>query len=210
GGGIPDRQVPLGGGLLEVGARGADGEIPQRAGLPHPRGAGPGERRPPCAAGRGGAGLGGGAAGRHRADRLGDERGAGRLAGQGGTADAELARPGAAGGSGEVAVSSYGDTTGRVAILTMLLASPALAQEAGWHYSPLPGEGDRAALGCAYGANAQSYSCLAVRCEDDLSVGLHIHTSRADGDAGQWVLEFDKEGERLPVTAVADGSPYHA
>jgi hypothetical protein len=92
----------------------------------------------------------------------------------------------------------------------MLLASPALAQEAGWHYSPLPGEGDRAALGCAYGANAQSYSCLAVRCEDDLSVGLHIHTSRADGDAGQWVLEFDKEGERLPVTAVADGSPYHA
>ena len=30
--------------------------------------------------------------------------------------------------------------------------SPALAQEAGWHYSPFPAEGDRATLGCSYGA----------------------------------------------------------
>lgn len=90
------------------------------------------------------------------------------------------------------------------------IATPTLAQESGWHYSPLPGEGDRATLGCSSGATPESFTCLAVRCEDDFSVGLHIHTSRADGDAGNWVMEFDKEGERFPVTAVADGSPYHA
>ena len=94
--------------------------------------------------------------------------------------------------------------------LLLALASPALAQEAGWHYSPLAGEGDRAALGCSYGAGPQSFTCLAVRCEDDFSVGVHIHTSRPGGDAGRWVLEFDKEGERFPVTAVAGDSPYHA
>lgn len=91
-----------------------------------------------------------------------------------------------------------------------LVAAPASAQQAGWHYSPLPGEGDRAALGCSYGATADSFTCLAVRCEDDYSVGLHIHTSRFDGDAGQWVLEFDREMQRFPVTSVVDGSPYGA
>jgi hypothetical protein len=89
-------------------------------------------------------------------------------------------------------------------------AQPALAQEAGWHYSPLPGEGDRAALGCSYGATPETYTCLAVRCEDDFSVGVHIHTSRAGGDAGRWVLEFDREMVRFPVTATAGHSPYHA
>lgn len=97
-----------------------------------------------------------------------------------------------------------------VAPLLLALSQPALGQEAGWHYSPLPGEGDRAALGCTYGSSPAAYACLAVRCEDDFSVGLHVHTSREGGDAGRWVLEFDKEGERFPVTAVSDGSPYHA
>lgn len=91
-----------------------------------------------------------------------------------------------------------------------ITSPPAVAQEAGWHYSSLPGEGDRAALGCTYGSTPEAFACLAVRCEDDFSVGVHIHTSREGGDAGRWVLEFDKEGERFPVTAVADGSPYHA
>lgn len=96
------------------------------------------------------------------------------------------------------------------AIGLALLAAPAMAQEAGWHYSPLPGEGDRAALGCSHGADQSTYTCLAVRCEDDFSVGVHVHTSRAGGDAGLWVLEFDKEGERFEVSASADGPPYHA
>jgi hypothetical protein len=91
-----------------------------------------------------------------------------------------------------------------------LSVTPTLAQEAGWHYSPLPGEGDRAAMGCSYGASPERYTCLAVRCEDDFSVGVHIHTSRAGGDAGRWVLEFDREMVRFPVTAVAGTSPYHA
>lgn len=95
-------------------------------------------------------------------------------------------------------------------IVALCLSTSAHAQEAGWNYSPLPGEGDRAALGCAYGATAESYTCLAVRCEDDFSVGIHIHTSRPAGDVGRWVLEFDREMQRFAVTAVADGTPYHA
>jgi hypothetical protein len=104
-----------------------------------------------------------------------------------------------------------GEGLSRIVLAALLsLVSPALAQESGWHYSPLPGEGDRAALGCSYGANAQNFTCLAVRCEDDFAVGVHIHTSRADGDAGKWVLAFDEDADRIAVTAVADGSPYHA
>ena len=90
----------------------------------------------------------------------------------------------------------------------LALASAASAQEAGWHYSPLSGEGDRAALGCAHGSTASSFTCLAIRCEDDFTVGLHIHTSRAGGDAGRWRLTVDEE--QLDLEAAADGSPYHA
>lgn len=93
---------------------------------------------------------------------------------------------------------------------TLALPAPAPAQESGWHYSPLPGEGDRAALGCTYGSTPARFACLAVRCEDDFSIGVHIHTSRAGGDKGRWDLEFDKEGQHFPVTAVADSSPYGA
>ena len=94
------------------------------------------------------------------------------------------------------------------AALIVLLAPAAFAQEAGWHYSPFAGEGDRAALGCAAGANASSFACVAVRCEDDFSVGLHIHTSRPGGDAGRWRLTIDEE--QLDLEAGADGTSYHA
>ena len=90
----------------------------------------------------------------------------------------------------------------------LLLATPAAAQQSGWHYSPLPGEGDRAAMGCGYGADASAFTCLVVRCEDDFSTGLHIHTSRPEGDAGRWRLDLDKDSHA--VVAVADGSPYGA
>lgn len=90
----------------------------------------------------------------------------------------------------------------------LLFASAAFGQEAGWHYSPLAGEGDRATLGCAYGSTATTYTCLAVRCEDDFAVGLHIQTSRPGGDAGRWRLTVDEE--QLDLEAAADGSPYHA
>lgn len=95
-----------------------------------------------------------------------------------------------------------------VAALALLLPAPSLAQQAGWHYSPFDGEGDRAALGCAYGSDAAVFTCLAVRCEDDFSVGLHIHTSRPGGDAGSWRLDIDRE--RFALEARPDGSPYHA
>jgi hypothetical protein len=93
-------------------------------------------------------------------------------------------------------------------LVALALCFPVVAQEAGWHYSPLDGEGDRAALGCAYGSDAASFTCLAVRCEDDYSTGLHIHTSRQGGDEGEWRLDIDKDSHA--ITARADGSPYHA
>lgn len=95
-----------------------------------------------------------------------------------------------------------------VALALVALALPAAAQEAGWHYSPLPGEGDRAAMGCGAGATPEAFACLVVRCEDDYAVGLHIHTSRAGGDAGRWRIDTDKDG--YEVTAIADDGPYGA
>ena len=97
----------------------------------------------------------------------------------------------------------------RCAAMLLAAARPAAAQEAGWHYSPYDGEGDRAALGCAYGADAVRFSCLAVRCEDDKTVGVHIHTSRQGGDAGKWLLQIDEAIFELTAEAEA-GSVYHA
>lgn len=90
------------------------------------------------------------------------------------------------------------------------LPIPVLAQQAGWHYSPLEGEGDRAAMGCGHGSTPTEFSCLVVRCEDDFETGVHIYTSRAGGDAGRWRIEIDKEGGGYEVDAKPDGSPYHA
>jgi hypothetical protein len=95
-----------------------------------------------------------------------------------------------------------------VIVAALLLMAPAQAQEAGWHYSPLPGEGDRAALGCASGSTAENYACLAVRCEDDFGVGLHLYTSRSEGDAGDWVVDIDEDAH--PVSAQTDAGPYGA
>ena len=95
-------------------------------------------------------------------------------------------------------------------LVALFLTSHALAQEEGWHYSPLPGEGDRAAMGCSHGASPEKHTCLVVRCEDDHSVGVHIHTSRAGSDAGRWRIEFDKGDPAHDVEAIEDESPYGA
>ena len=89
-----------------------------------------------------------------------------------------------------------------------LLASPACAQQAGWHYSPLPGEGDRAALGCDRNAMPQEFTCLAVRCEDDFSTGLYLYSSRFGGTDGTWAMTLDREDRSF--TAVPSKSPYGA
>jgi hypothetical protein len=93
-------------------------------------------------------------------------------------------------------------------VFTLLCAlAPALAaQEPGWSYSPLGGEGDRATLGCALGSTPQAYACLAVRCEDDFTVAAYVHTSRPEGDLGEWLVTVDKE-ERAFV-AGASATPY--
>jgi hypothetical protein len=85
--------------------------------------------------------------------------------------------------------------------LLMLGTGAALAQEPGWHYSPLPGEGDRASLGCAKDSNAQNYTCLAVRCEDDYTTGVHVHSSRAGGAAGNWEFTLDRDTRSLVAEA---------
>ena len=94
-------------------------------------------------------------------------------------------------------ISSWVPAFAGITALLIGFATPTLAQEAGWHYSLLPGEGDRAALGCSYDATPQRYTCLAVRCEDDFSVGIHIHTSRADGDVGHWTLEDAAQADEV-------------
>lgn len=91
-------------------------------------------------------------------------------------------------------------------MLAMLLQTPAMAQEPGWHYSPLAGEGDRAVLGCALGSTAADFACIAVRCEDDFSTGVHLHTSRRD-DAGRWAITIDKETRGFAAEAA---EPYGA
>lgn len=86
-----------------------------------------------------------------------------------------------------------GSYPAQILIAVLLMVSPAFGQQAGWQYSPLPGEGDRATLGCALGSSATDYACVAVRCEDDFSTGVHLYTSRAGGDAGRWAITVDKE-----------------
>lgn len=89
----------------------------------------------------------------------------------------------------------------------VLLATPVMAQEPGWHYSPLPGEGDRATLACALKSTRESFTCLAVRCEDDFNIGVHIYTSRPQGDVGDWAITVDKETRMFSAEA---SKPYGA
>jgi hypothetical protein len=85
----------------------------------------------------------------------------------------------------------------------------AAAQEAGWTYSPYPGEGDRAAMGCASGSTPELHACVAVRCEDDRSVAVYIKTSRPQGDVTDWVMQVDDAAPAL-ATEPAAGLPYGA
>jgi hypothetical protein len=97
--------------------------------------------------------------------------------------------------------------TQKLMLALALLAAPASAQEAGWHYSPLSGEGDRATLGCALNSTPETFACIAVRCEDDFTAGVHIHTSRPEGDVGVWAITVDKETRSFTAEAA---EPYGA
>ncbi len=104
------------------------------------------------------------------------------------------------------ALQKAGRGWGAALVLAPLLAWPVGAQEVGWHYSPLPNEGDRATLGCARESDAETFACLAVRCEDDFTVGIHIHTSRPEGDVGEWQVTVDRE--RFNFVATPSDAPY--
>ncbi|KKB77727.1 hypothetical protein VW35_13690 [Devosia soli] len=93
-------------------------------------------------------------------------------------------------------------------IALVLSSEPAMAQVPGWQFSPLPGEGDRAALGCARDATPEVFTCLAVRCEDDFTIGVHVHSSRFSGDAGAWQMTLDRENKT--ALAVPSDGPYGA
>lgn len=93
-------------------------------------------------------------------------------------------------------------------IVAMTITAPALAQAPGWSYSPLRGEGDRATLGCDRDATEQDFACMAVRCEDDFSVGVYVHTSRQGGDAGRWEMTVDRENHT--AEARTSEAPYGA
>ncbi|UJW84701.1 hypothetical protein [Devosia sp. SL43] len=97
--------------------------------------------------------------------------------------------------------------TARLIAALLALAAPAAAQETGWNYSPLPGEGDRATLGCALESTRDSFTCLAVRCEDDFNIGVHIYTSRPQGNVGDWAITVDKETRMFSAEA---SKPYGA
>ena len=88
-----------------------------------------------------------------------------------------------------------------VMVLMLMSAQPALGQQPGWHFSPLPGEGDRASTGCASDSTPEDFTCLAVRCEEDFSTGIHIYASRPEGVEGQWELTLDRETRSLAVIA---------
>ena len=98
--------------------------------------------------------------------------------------------------------------TAVLALASML--PPAAAQEAGWSYSPLPGEGDRAALGCDTHADSTTFFCLAVRCEDDGRLGIYAYASEAPHFVGRWRLQVDDTVH--PVTGLPQwmSSPYSA
>jgi hypothetical protein len=94
-------------------------------------------------------------------------------------------------------------------VASLAFSNGASAQQSGWHYSPYAGEGDRAALGCAYQSTPEIHTCVAVRCEDDFSVALYIDTKRLGGDGGRWRLQVDEAQHEVIAEAVAD-SPYGA
>jgi hypothetical protein len=96
-----------------------------------------------------------------------------------------------------------------IGLVGVAIAGPTLAQQSGWHYSPYAGEGDRAALGCAYESTPEIHTCVAVRCEDDFSVALYVDTKRLGGDGGRWRLQIDEATHEVVATPVAN-SPYGA
>lgn len=82
-----------------------------------------------------------------------------------------------------------------------------MAQIAGWSYSPLPGEGDRASMGCDGEARADDFTCLVVRCADDFTITIHPYSSRQK-PTGIWQITLDREARQMQ--AIADETPYGA
>jgi hypothetical protein len=63
-------------------------------------------------------------------------------------------------------------------------------------------------MGCDRDATDETFTCLVVRCEDNFSTGIHIHSSRFGGAAGTWTMTLDRED--VSFTAEKDAGPYGA
>ncbi len=94
----------------------------------------------------------------------------------------------------------------RAAAVSLLFCAPVVAQGPGWSFSPLMGEGDRAAMGCDRDSTRDDFICIVVRCEDDFSPGIHLFSSRKPDALGTWALTLDREDRSVDV--VADAAPY--
>lgn len=60
-------------------------------------------------------------------------------------------------------------------------------------------------MGCDRKARRDEFVCLAVRCEDDFTTGVHVHTSRPDS-LGGWEMTLDRENARY--VARPSNAPY--
>lgn len=95
-------------------------------------------------------------------------------------------------------------------IAAWTLASGAPAQSPGWQHSPLPGEGDRAAMGCDQTSTPERFLCVVVRCEDDFSVGLYVHVDEPALASLGWTLDVDKQSFGIARRIAAPAAPYAA
>ena len=73
---------------------------------------------------------------------------------------------------------------GAAACLLPLAAASGTAAENSWQPSPFPGESELAVMGCSDSTNEEAWSCLAVRCEPDRTLGLYAELTNLTLDDG--------------------------
>lgn len=77
---------------------------------------------------------------------------------------------------------------------SILCFGEAIAAESRWQPSPFEGEEKRAAIGCSDHATDEAWACIAVRCEDDGTIGLYAEIDGGGNGAGRWTLDVDGRG----------------
>ena len=86
-------------------------------------------------------------------------------------------------------------------------AAAVVAQDA-WQPSPFPGEEDLAVMGCSDSTNEEAWSCLAVRCENDWSLGLYAELTNLTLD-GEFTLVVGEESFPVSGRTQEQSIPYN-